>query len=316
MVLTNIIRTFFTLGIVSISTPAFIWLIIPLAVLYLSVQNYYIRTSRELRRHESATRSPIYAHFQESLYGISTIRAYRQQARFERENTDRVDAHLRTLFPSACVNHWLGIRLELLGALVLLSSAGFSVLAIARGSPLSPSLVGLTMSYCLQITASLNAVVRQSVEVQLNVVSLERVLEYTNLPSEGPELVEDFRPETGWPADGAVTLSHYSARYRSDLGLVLDDVSVDIAPGEKVGVVGRTGAGKSSLALALFRILEPVAGTAHIDGVDISAMGLADLRSRLAIIPQDGALFEGTLRQNLDPGNEYLDSDLWDAVCE
>ncbi|KAL2758487.1 hypothetical protein ACRALDRAFT_1075065 [Sodiomyces alcalophilus JCM 7366] len=316
MVLTNIVRTLFTLGIVSVSTPASTLFIIPLAVLYLWVQRYYIRTSRELRRHENATRSPVYAHFQESLYGISTIRAYRQQARFERENEARVDAHLRTLFPSACANHWLGIRLELLGALVLLSSAGFSVLAIARGSPLSPGLVGLAMSYCLQITASLNAVVRQSVEVQLNIVSLERVLEYTNLPSEAAEVVEECRPEAGWPAEGAVTLDHYSARYRSDLGLVLDDVSVDIRPGEKIGVVGRTGAGKSSLALALFRILEPVTGTAHIDGVDISAMGLADLRSRLAIIPQDGALFEGTLRQNLDPRNEHLDSDLWDSVYE
>ncbi|ROT37636.1 hypothetical protein SODALDRAFT_297917 [Sodiomyces alkalinus F11] len=316
MVLTNILRTFFTLGIVSVSTPAFTLLIIPLVVVYLWVQRYYIRTSRELRRHESATRSPVYAHFQESLHGISTIRAYRQQARFGRVNEARVDAHLRALFPSACVNHWLGIRLEMLGALVLLSSAGFSVLTIARGLPLSPGLVGLAMSYCLQITTSLNAVVRQSVEAQLNIVSLERVLEYTHLPSEAAEVVEDCRPGMGWPTEGAVTLDHYSARYRSDLGLVLDDVSVDIRPGEKIGVVGRTGAGKSSLGLALFRIIEPVAGSAHIDGADISAMGLSDLRSRLAIIPQDGALFEGTLRQNLDPGNEHLDSDLWNSIYE
>jgi ATP-binding cassette, subfamily C (CFTR/MRP), member 1 len=153
-----------------------------------------------------------------------------------------------------------------------------------------------------------------TVEVETNIVSVERVLEYTRLPSEAPEIIHRHRPPISWPAKGAVEFHNYSTRYREGLDLVLKNISLSIKPHEKIGVVGRTGAGKSSLTLALFRIIEPVEGNISIDDLNTSTIGLLDLRRRLAIIPQDAALFEGTIRDNLDPGGIHDDTELWSVL--
>ena len=246
--------------VIAMSTPWFIVLIFPLSYIYLGYQKYYLRTSRELKRLDSVTRSPIFAHFQESLGGVSTIRAYRHQNRFSLENEWRVDANLRAYFPSICANRWLAIRLEFIGSLIIFSSATLAIISVVSGTGLSAGMVGLMMSYALQITQSLNWIVRQSVEVESNIVSVERVLEYANLPSEAPDVIFKKRPNIGWPAHGGVSFNHYSTRYRPGLDLVLKDINLDIKPHEKIGVVGRTGAGKSSLTLALFRLIEPASG--------------------------------------------------------
>ncbi|GMG05217.1 unnamed protein product [Aspergillus oryzae] len=218
-------------------------------------------SGRILNRFSSVTRSPIYAHFQESLGGISTIRAYKQQNRFTLENEWRMDENLRAYFPSISANRWLAVRLEFIGSIIILASATLSIISVATGSRISPGRVGLAMSYALQITQSLNWIVRQTVEVETNIVSVERVLEYASLPSEAPEVIFKHRPAIGWPAQGAVSFKNYSTRYRPGLDLVLKDINLDIKPHEKIGVVGRTGAGKSSLTLALFRIIEPDGGS-------------------------------------------------------
>jgi ABC-type multidrug transport system fused ATPase/permease subunit len=300
--------------VIATSTPAFILVIFPLGYVYLRYQKYYLRTSRELKRLDSVTRSPIYAHFQESLGGISTIRGYRQENRFALENEWRMDANLRAYFPSISANRWLAVRLEFIGSVIILAAALLSIISVATGSGISAGMVGLAMSYALQITQSLNWIVRQTVEVETNIVSVERVLEYANLPSEAPDVIFKNRPAIGWPAQGAVTFKDYSTRYRPGLDLVLKDISLDIKPHEKIGVVGRTGAGKSSLTLALFRIIEAAGGSISIDGLDISTIGLSDLRGRLAIIPQDPAMFEGTLRDNLDPRHVHDDTELWSVL--
>ncbi|PQE32064.1 abc metal ion transporter protein [Rutstroemia sp. NJR-2017a WRK4] len=279
-------RALFTLVVISSTTPPFIALIVPLSGVYYWVQRYYLRTSRELKRLDSVSRSPIYAHFQESLGGVGTIRAYR----------------------------WLAVRLEFLGSIIILSAAAFAIVAVSTGTPLSPGIVGLAMSYALQITQSLNWIVRQTVEVETNIVSVERVLEYARLPSEAPEVIHRNRPPISWPASGGVQFNNYSARYREGLDLVLKNINLDIKPHEKIGVVGRTGAGKSSLTLALFRIIEPSEGNISIDALNTSTIGLLDLRRRLAIIPQDAALFEGTIRDNLDPGHVHDDTELWSVL--
>ena len=172
------------------------------------------------------------------------------------------------------------------------------------------------MSYALQITQSLNWIVRQTVEVESNIVSVERVLEYARLPSEAPEVIHRNRPPISWPASGAVNFNNYCTRYREGLDLVLKNINLDIKAHEKIGVVGRTGAGKSSLTLALFRIIEPSEGNISIDTLNTSTIGLLDLRRRLAIIPQDAALFEGTIRDNLDPGHVHDDTELWSVLGE
>ncbi|KAJ5665324.1 Metal resistance protein YCF1 [Penicillium maclennaniae] len=314
MLFANSARAVFTMAVIASSTPAFLLFVPPLAYIYLSYQKYYLRTSRELKRLDSVTRSPIYAHFQESLGGICTIRAYRQEKRFAQENEWRMDANLRAYFPSISANRWLAVRLEFIGSIIILASAGLAITSVATGSVVSAGMVGLAMSYALQITQSLNWIVRQTVEVETNIVSVERVLEYANLPSEAPDVIFKRRPAIGWPSQGAVSFKNYSTRYREGLDLVLKDIDLDIKPHEKIGVVGRTGAGKSSLTLALFRIIEPTSGTISIDGVDVSSIGLFDLRGRLAIIPQDPAMFEGTLRDNLDPRHVHDDTALWSVL--
>lgn len=176
------------------------------------------------------------------------------------ENEWRMDTNLRAYFPSISANRWLAVRLEFIGSVIILASAVLSIISVATGSGLSPGMVGLAMAYALQITQSLNWIVRQTVEVETNIVSVERVLEYASLPSEAPEVVFRNRPGIGWPAQGGVSFKNYSTRYREGLDPVLEDINIDIKPREKIGVVGRTGAGKSSLTLALFRIIEPLAG--------------------------------------------------------
>ncbi|OJD38972.1 abc metal ion transporter [Diplodia corticola] len=314
MLFVNSARATFTLAVISASTPIFIVLIIPLGGLYLYIQRYYLRTSRELKRLDSVSKSPIYAHFQESLSGISTIRAYRQQGRFAQENEWRVDANLRAYFPSINANRWLAVRLEFIGSIIILASAGFAIVSVSTGSGLSAGMVGLAMSYALQITQSLNWIVRQTVEVETNIVSVERVLEYARLPSEAPDIISKNRPPIAWPSNGAVKFNDFSTRYRPGLDLVLKNINLDVKAREKIGVVGRTGAGKSSLTLALFRIIEPTDGCVSIDDLNTSTIGLLDLRRRLAIIPQDAALFEGTVRDNLDPGHVHDDTELWSAL--
>ena len=314
MLFVNTGRAAFTLGVIAFSTPIFLVLVLPLGIVYVIYQKYYLRTSRELKRLDSVSRSPIYAHFQESLAGVSTIRAYRQQARFALENEWRMDANLRAYFPSVSANRWLAVRLEFLGSVIIFAAAVFAIVSVTSHSGLSAGMVGLAMSYALQITQSLNWIVRQTVEVETNIVSVERVLEYANLPNEAPDVIFKKRPNIGWPAHGQISIKNYSTRYREGLDPVLKDINLSIKSREKIGVVGRTGAGKSSLTLALFRIIEPLSGNISIDGLNTSTIGLLDLRRRLAIIPQDAALFEGTIRDNLDPRHVHDDTELWSVL--
>jgi ABC-type multidrug transport system fused ATPase/permease subunit len=304
----------FTLITVCVAAPAFTALILPLAALYYYIQRYYLRTSRELKRLDSVSKSPILGHFQETLMGIATIRAYRQVPRFKLENEWRVDANMRAYFPSVNANRWLAVRLEFIGSTVILFLSLFAVAAVGQGGGPSKGLLGLAMAYALQITSALNWIVRQTVEVETNIVSVERVLEYANLPSEAPEIISKNRPPISWPSQGGVKFHGYSARYRPELDLVLHDINLSIRPREKIGVVGRTGAGKSTLTLALFRIIEASEGYISIDDLDTSRIGLLDLRGKLAIIPQDAALFEGPIRDNLDPSHIHDDTELWNAL--
>lgn len=309
----NLVQVSFTLFVITYNTPPFILLIAPLGFLYIYYQRRYLRTSRELKRLDSVSKSPIYAHFQEALGGISTIRAFGQQDRFTFINESSMDVNLQAYFPSVSANRWLAVRLEFIGSIIIFCASGLSIAMIGSGH-VTAGTIGLAMSYALQITQSLNWIVRMTVEVETNIVSVERVLEYSNLPSEAPAIIENHRPPAAWPQTGEIVFNNYSTRYRPELDLVLKDISLNIKPREKVGVVGRTGAGKSSLTLVLFRIIEAAGGSISIDGIDISTIGLQDLRHKLSIIPQDSQAFEGTLRENIDPNDEYDDTDLWRAL--
>lgn len=313
MFFSNSIKVFLTIVVISFSTWPFLFLILPLGVLYIYYQQYYLRTSRELRRLDSVSRSPIFANFQESLTGVSTIRAYGKEERFKFLNQSRVDKNMSAYHPAINANRWLAVRLEFLGSIIILGAAGLSILTLKSGH-LTAGLVGLSVSYALQITQSLNWIVRMTVEVETNIVSVERVLEYSRLKSEAAEIIPDHRPPQDWPQQGEIKFNDYSTKYRPELDLVLRNINLDIKPKEKIGIVGRTGAGKSSITLALFRIIEAFDGNINIDGIDTSSIGLYDLRHKLSIIPQDSQVFEGTIRSNLDPTDEYTDDQIWKAL--
>ncbi|KAI8911120.1 P-loop containing nucleoside triphosphate hydrolase protein [Gorgonomyces haynaldii] len=311
-------RTLFSvitvLAVNAFGSSYYLILALPLGYLYAYFQRYYISTSRELKRLDSTSRSPIYAHFQETLYGVSTIRAYAQEGRFTEKNEDRIDFNQKAYYPSVSANRWLAVRLELIGSLIVFCSGMVGVLSIYFTWNLSASIIGLMLTYSLNITQTLNWMVRQSCEIETNIVSVERIKEYTELKQEAPYEITDSYPGDQWPEAGQIDFDHYSTRYRPGLDLVLKDVTVSVKPREKVGIVGRTGAGKSSVTLSLFRIIEASAGTILIDGVDISRLGVGQLRSRLTIIPQDPVLFSGSIRENLDPFGVHTDEALWDAL--
>ncbi|KAF1798871.1 P-loop containing nucleoside triphosphate hydrolase protein [Mucor lusitanicus] len=302
-----------TVCIIAFSTPLFMVLVVPLGIIYIYVQRYYLATSRELKRLDSVGKSPIYSHFQETISGVSTIRAYEQQKRFMFENEGKLDDNQRAYFPSISCNRWLAVRLEFLGSIIILAAALFAVIGVVYGSSkIDAGLVGLSVSYALSVTQALNWVIRSYCEIETNVVSVERIKEYIDLPTEKYNAVRGVSPM--WPEKGLIEFRDYATRYRPGLDLALRDLSFTVAPKEKIGIIGRTGAGKSSLSLSLFRIVEAAKGSIFIDGVDISSLRLFDLRSRLTIIPQDPVLFAGSVRENLDPFGTHDDAELWQAL--
>lgn len=303
-----------TVLIITCSTPFFLLLVIPLFFIYMGVQRYYLATSRELKRLDSVGKSPIYSHFQETIQGVSTIRAYDQQNAFIFQNQDKLDFNQRAYFPSISCNRWLAVRLEFLGSIIIFGSCIFAVLGVLYGpkSYIDPGLVGLSVSYALSVTQALSWVIRSYCDIETNIVSVERVKQYIELPREKYEASRSVDPM--WPAVGKIEFRGYSTRYRIGLDLCLKNLAFTVNPREKIGIVGRTGAGKSSLSLALFRIIEAAKGGIIIDGVDISTLRLFDLRSRLTIIPQDPVLFAGNVRDNLDPFGDHTDMEIWQAL--
>lgn len=295
--------------VISISTPLFMTVALPVIIVYYFVQKFYVATSRQLKRIESTTRSPIYSHFSETVSGQSTIRAYNEQRRFTVESEMKVDHNQSISYQSICANRWLGVRLEIVGSFVVLAASLFAV--IAR-TDIEEATVGLSITYALQISSLMSFFVRMTTEVETNIVAVERVEEYSERPQEAEWKTVKMDP--AWPKAGVVEFKNFQVRYREGLDLVLRGINFLAKSQEKIGIVGRTGAGKSSLTLALFRLIEAAGGQIIIDGVDIAKIGLHSLRSRLTIIPQDPVLFSGSLRMNIDPFKSHSDDAIWTAL--
>lgn len=318
---------------ISIVTPSFGLVMLPVFMVYFRITNYYRTVARELKRLDSISRSPIYSHFSESLGGLPVIRSFRRQRMFQRTNELRLDDNISAYYSLKVVDRWLSVRLELLGNIIVLLS---SLLAVASGSRAGSA--GISLNNALSITSLLNWAVRNGAETESLMNSVERVLyTTTQTPSEGLAKVDSipataFRTpptassetplpqsdkellESGWPWSGGIVFNDVKMKYRSDFDLVLKGVNLSISPGERVGVVGRTGSGKSSLFRALLRLTDLDAGSIEIDGLDISAIGFKALRSSISIIPQDPYLFSGEIRLNLDPFSTHSDEILWDAL--
>ncbi|UJR14426.1 hypothetical protein I4U23_001423 [Adineta vaga] len=310
--LTTLITVLVTLIIILIYGSWFAIIeLIPLALLFGFIQRVYVSSSRQLRRLDSVTRSSIFANFSETIQGLTSIRAYHKQQRFIDLSDKFTDRNQSCHLASSMCNRWLGIRLEMIGNLLTLLTA---ITAVFMRDHLSAGTVGLMITYAIQITNALNLMVRTSGEIEANIVSVERIHEYAELTPEAPWEIPERKPPVHWPTNGKIQFSKLSTRYRENLELVLKDLTFDIQPGEKIGIIGRTGSGKSSLCLALFRIIEPTDGTIIIDDVDIRLIGIHDLRSKITIIPQDAVIFAGTVRFNVDPFGSYSDTEIWSAL--
>jgi ABC-type multidrug transport system fused ATPase/permease subunit len=300
-----------TVVLITVITPGFLIAAFFIGILFYLVSAFYLRASRDLKRLESVHRSPLFQQFGETLTGMTTIRAYGEERRFIRDNLTKINTQSRPfIFLWAC-NRWLAFRADVLGDLVAFFAGVFIILSLGK---VDAGAAGMSLTYAMNFTENLLWLVRNYAINEQNMNSMERVKEYLDVEQEADEIVEDNRPPPEWPTKGGVEFVDYSTRYRADLDPVLKKVSLKILPQEKVGIVGRTGAGKSSLTLAIFRALEADAGKIVIDDVDISKIGLRDLRENITIVPQDPTLFRGTIRTNLDPFEQYTDEEVFGAL--
>uniref|UniRef100_A0A8B9TP25 ABC-type glutathione-S-conjugate transporter n=1 Tax=Anas platyrhynchos TaxID=8839 RepID=A0A8B9TP25_ANAPL len=297
--------------VIIVATPKAAMAIVPLTVFYAVFQHFYVITSCQLRCMEAASRSPIYSHISETFHGSSVIRAYKDQERFILKSNFLVDENQRICFAGAVADRWLATNLEFLGNSIVLFAALFATVGRKH---LSPGTAGFSVSYALQITGVLNWMVRSWTEIENNIVSVERVKEYSRTPKEAPWTLNVKLQGQVWLTEGRIEFRNYSLRYRPNLELALKCINLTINGKEKIGITGRTGAGKSTLALGLLRLVEAAEGAILIDGQDIAQLGLHDLRTKITVIPQDPVLFSGTLRMNLDPLNQYTDADIWTAL--
>ncbi|XP_023368668.1 multidrug resistance-associated protein 7 isoform X2 [Otolemur garnettii] len=300
------------LAVLGFGLPWLLLLLPPLSVIYYRVQCHYRASSRELRRLGSLTLSPLYTHLADTLAGLPVLRATGATYRFEEENQRLLELNQRCQFAASAAMQWLDIRLQLIGAAVVSAVAGIALVQHQRGLA-NPGLVGLSLSYALSLTGLLSGLVSSFTQTEAMLVSVERLEEYScDLPQEPQG--KPLELGTGWLTQGSVEFQDVVLAYRPGLPNALDGVTFCVQPGEKLGIIGRTGSGKSSLLLVLFRLLEPTSGRVLLDGVDTSQLELPELRSQLAIIPQEPFLFSGTVRENLDPQGLHEDRALWQAL--
>ncbi|WVQ79719.1 hypothetical protein IAT38_001819 [Cryptococcus sp. DSM 104549] len=304
----NIVGATILLAIVE---PYFLIAMGVVSLLYVHNAAFYRRSSREFKRIDSILRSSLYSHFSESLSGVATIRSYGESERFFEDNVKLMDVENRAYYLTIINQRWLGLRLDCLGSLLSFSVA----IIVVCSSSVSAASGGLGLSTIVSVQQSFSWLVRQIAEVENDMVGAERIMHYANeLEQEHPHDIPQTKPPTGWPAQGTVEFKDVRMRYRPELPDVLKGLTLSVGAAEKIGVVGRTGAGKSSIMVALFRMAELSHGSISIDGVDVSKIGLNDLRSGISIIPQDPLLFSGTLRSNIDPFNTKDDAELYDTL--
>ena len=323
-----------------------------LGAIYIYAMNYFRRVSRETKRLESIARSPVYTQFSEVLGGLSTIRAFGKSQEFTASFDKLLDINTQTIYCNKVADRWLATRLETIASMVVGFAAFFATqVVVSNGvsvdgdSSSFASLAGISLSYAITATGMMQYVVRSFAQVESAMNSVERIIHYaehipqeaamtsTELENEKPSSPMNaaqkavaaggkaIHPKDEWPENGAVTLKNLQMRYRSDTPFVLKGLNVKIGKGERVGVVGRTGSGKSSLLLVLMRIVEPYLSEEEeyetpleIDGIDVMRVGLFDLRTKIGIIPQLPVLFSGTVRSNMDPFNKYTDDESWAAL--
>ncbi|KAI8866063.1 hypothetical protein GQ42DRAFT_181552, partial [Ramicandelaber brevisporus] len=292
-------------AVISTTVPSFVvpGILVSLSGYFITV--YYLNASREIKRIESTANAPLLSLYGELTSGVTTIRAYGVASRFCAEGDKYVDGYNRAFYMTWAANRWLCFLTDVLGASVSLVSA---LLILYNAKDYTAASAGFTLSYALSFSQTALWVVRFYGELEMNMNSMERIEQYMKVEQEAPGIIPNCRPPASWPHQGEVVVRGLHARYAPEAPQVIKGISFSTRPGERIGIVGRTGAGKSSLGLLLLRMLEAESGSIEIDGIDISKIGLQDLRKNVVIIPQDPVLFNGTIRSNLDPFDEHDDA--------
>uniref|UniRef100_A0A8C3G1S8 ATP-binding cassette, sub-family C (CFTR/MRP), member 9 n=1 Tax=Cyclopterus lumpus TaxID=8103 RepID=A0A8C3G1S8_CYCLU len=302
------------IGVISSITPGFLLTLVPLAVAFYFIQKYFRVASKDLQDLDDSTQLPLLCHFSETAEGLTTIRAFRHEARFKQRMLELTDTNNTAYLFLSAANRWLEVRTDYLGAVIVLTAAGASIWGHNIGLP-SGGLVGLALTYALTVTNYLNWVVRNLADLEVQMAAVKKVNSFLGTESENYEGTMDASqvPEN-WPQNGEIKIQDLCVRYDPVLKPVLKHVNMFIEPGQKVGICGRTGSGKSSLSLAFFNMVDIFEGKIVIDGIDICKLPLQTLRSRLSIILQDPVLFSGSIRFNLDPERTCTDDRLWEAL--
>ncbi|KAJ4705899.1 ABC transporter C family member 10-like [Melia azedarach] len=300
------------LGVLAVVTWQVLFVSIPVVIVAIRLQRYYFSSAKEFMRINGTTKSFVANHLAESISGAMTIRAFEEEDRFFAKNLDLIDTNASPFFHSFAANEWLIQRLETLSATVI-ASAALCMVLLPPGT-FTPGFIGMALSYGLSLNTSLVMSIQNQCTIANYIISVERLNQYMHIPSEAPEILEENRPPPNWPAVGKLDICDLQIRYRPDAPLVLRGISCTFEGGHKIGIVGRTGSGKTTLIGALFRLVEPARGKIIVDGIDISKIGLHDLRSRFGIIPQDPTLFSGTVQYNLDPLSQHTDQEIWEVL--
>ncbi|XP_067346643.1 ATP-binding cassette sub-family C member 9 isoform X2 [Channa argus] len=302
------------IGIISSITPAFLVALLPLAVAFYFIQKYFRVASKDLQDLDDSTQLPLLCHFSETAEGLTTIRAFRHEARFKQRMLELTDTNNTAYLFLSAANRWLEVRTDYLGAVIVLTAAGASIWSLRYGFP-SGGLVGLGLTYALTVTNYLNWVVRNLADLEVQMSAVKKVNGFLSTESENYEgSMDTSQVPENWPHNGEIEIHDLCVRYDPLLKPVLKHVNAYIKPGQKVGICGRTGSGKSSLSLAFFNMVDMFEGKIVIDGIDICKLPLHTLRSRLSIILQDPVLFSGSIRFNLDPERTCTDDRLWEAL--
>nr|XP_015618699.1 ABC transporter C family member 10 isoform X2 [Oryza sativa Japonica Group] len=305
------LNAYINLGVLCFFTWPILFIAAPIIIMAVRLQRYYSASSKELMRINGTTKSLVANHLAESISGAVTVRAFKQEGRFFARFLELIDNNASPSFHCFAATEWLTQRLEIM-ATTILSSSAFVITLLPQGT-LSPGVAGMVLSYGLSLNMLFLFSIQNQCSLANQIISVERISQYMDIVSEAPDIVEDNQLPVDWPSIGSIVLEDLEVKYTQDASPVLKGISCTFQGGDKIGIVGRTGSGKTTLINAIFRLVEPSGGKITIDGQDITTMGLHDLRSRIGLIPQDPILFNGSIRYNLDPHGHFSDKQIWEV---